>query len=386
MILPTLLYSALLAPIIVPQVENTDPCFSSNDAMKSVLYESFIPIDALVFKIGTSRMSRGEVSEIVTIILEAKKNMLLKMGNVVKVFNLSEKINEQEPMKGLLEKRQALIRSDESFIFKELIKSKQDEILKCINNLKGKTMYDPRLDKQYRQSIDRIYEAIYENLDINETIHREREELYRDFRQDISNDEFKRAKISLSLGGSIFYLPDLINTIDKINLKEKNKFIRDWINLVFDLIERLATSVASKNFIDQKYLVKEFIKSSTETGPANYAFEARSSIIKAANLNMEQIKELSAKQTTENSRLLKSIDNMRDAPWIVKYNKQIKEDLITYLMTHQPEDKKRVLNHFKINISLNIIIKSFTEHLSIYIQILCFHMPIYLLFVTRARP
>lgn len=341
-----LLYSALLSPISMPHVDYTDSCTLQYDPLKIILYEAYIPIDALAFKIGSGKMGRGEASGVVDSILEAKKSMLLNANNAAKVFNLSETINEKGPMRDLLMKRLSLIKGDESFIFKELIRDKQDEVLKCISALKGRAMYDPRLDKEYRQMASRIYEAVHENLDIQETISREREELYREYRQDIPKSEFKRTRIALSLGGSIFYLPELINLLEKINLKDKGKFVRDWVNTVFDPIEKLATSTSSKSFIEQKHLVKEFIKNSTEAGPTNNAFEARAGIIKAANLSMEQIKELSARQNAENLRLLEALKNMREVPWIIKYNKQIKEDMITYLMTRQPEDRKRVLGHF----------------------------------------
>ncbi|ELA42547.1 uncharacterized protein VICG_00299 [Vittaforma corneae ATCC 50505] len=341
-----LLYSALLSPITTPHIEYTDPCTLRYDPLKVILYESYIPIDALTFKIGTGKMNKNEVRGIVDSILDVKKNILLHVDNAAKVFNLSETINERGPMKNFLIKRLNLIQSDESFIFKELIRDKQDQILKCIGALKGKAIHDPMLDKQYRQMIGRIYEAVYENLDIQETINREKEELYREYRQDIPKSEFTRARIALSLGSSIFYLPELVNLMEKINLKDKNRFVRDWINTVFEPIEKLAISTSSKSFIEQKHLVKEFIKNSTETGSSNIAFEARAGIIRAANLSVEQIKELSSKQNAENLRLLEVLENMREASWIVKYNKQIKEDMITYLMTRQPEDKKRVLNHF----------------------------------------
>lgn len=341
-----LLYSALLAPISFPSFEPQDSCSLTWDPIKSVLYESYISIDALTFLIGTSRMSKTELDTVVNGILEVKKNILLDPKNAGKVFNISESINEKGIIKTLLEKRLNLIKKDESFIFKELIKNKQDEILKCVGLLKNKKLFDPKVDKYYKAMAFRIYDAIYENLDINETINREKEELYREYDQSITKDAIKRAKIAVSLGSSIFYLPELLKLIRKVNLKDKSKFIRDWINILFEPIEKLSISVASKNFIEQKYLVKEFIKNSIETGPANNAFEARTIIINAANLEIVEIKDLSTKQNEENKKLLKIIENVKEDTWLVKYNKEIKEDMILYLMTQQPEDKKKLLNHF----------------------------------------
>jgi hypothetical protein len=346
--LSNLLLSAFLAPISIPSFEsNSETCSLIHDPLKVILYESYIPIDALTFIIGTEKMSKSEVNKVVGSILEAKQSILTNPENAAKVFNLSETINEKEAMKSLIYKRLNLIKNDKSLIFNELIRNKHDEILKCADKVKNKKLKDPGLNRRYKEMVHRIYEAIYDNLDINEVLTREKDELYRDFARGITKSEIKKARISLSLGSSIFYLPMLVNLISKINVKDKDKFIRDWANIFFDPIEKLAISTSSKNFIEQKYIVKEFIKNGIEPGPANNAFEARTIIIKAFDLDNSQIRDLSNRQNKENSKILKIVENMTEIPWIVKYNKEIKEDMITYLLTMQPSDKKKLLNHFE---------------------------------------
>lgn len=345
--LTNLLYSAFLAPIIPLERELTATCPSPHNMFKMILYESYIPLDALAFKIGTKRMGKGEVEGIITKVLEMKKQILRDPNNAAKVFNLSDVINEKNPVRNLLLKRYSLIKSDDSFIFKELIREKQEELLRCIKTLEGRAIRDPLADDSYRQMVYRIYETIYENLDVQEAINREKGEFYRIFIRGIPDKEYQRTRVVLSLGGSIFYLPQLIRLVGRINLKDKNKFVREWVNNVFSHIEKLSIAIASKHFIEQKYLVKEFIRNSTETGPGNNAFESRMAIVKAANMNSEEIGELSMRQSVENEKLMRIVDNITEGHWIIRYNRDIKEDMITYLLTQQPEDKRRLLAHFK---------------------------------------
>lgn len=342
----SLLYSALFSPISQPILKNTETCSIKFDLVKIMLYEAYIPIDAMVFEIGTSKMNKREVRKIVNTILDVKKNILDDPMNIQKIYNLSEEIGEKGPMRVPLLKRQALIKRDESYIFKDLIKSKQEEILACVDRFKDKKLEDPKLDQEYREMMDRLYDAVYENLNIQDVINREKDELFRDYKENIPEEEFKRARIALSLGSTIFYLPDLLKVIAKIDMVEKKKFVTDQVNIMFEEIEKLAIETASRNLVQQKALAIDFINSSTESGPSNNAFEFRDAMVRAAKLTKDEIYEISGRQSKENRRILEAVKNMKSAPWIVKYNKQIKEDMITFLLTQQSEDKKKVLNHF----------------------------------------
>lgn len=344
MLFSNLLFSTLLEPIKI-QNQSFNKCKIEFDLIKTTLYESFIPIDALVFVIGTTKMSRSEINTIAHDVINIKNSILKNTNNLSKVFNLSDKINEQGVVKAALNRRLSLMNKDESFILKELIQDHQSKILSCLDQFKNKSIFDPKIDQEYMKMVDRIYDAVYENLDISEVLDREKHEFYREYKQ-LSQSEIQRTRIALSLGSSIFYLPELVRIIGKINLKEKEKFARECANMIFDSVEKTFISMASKSFIEQKYLAKEFIKNSIEIGPSNNAFEVRSMIVRAARLSDEEIKYLGSKQSMENQRLLGGVENMKEQRWIIRYNKQIKEDFITYLLTHQPEDKKKILNHF----------------------------------------
>ena len=45
--------------------------------------------------------------------------------------------------------------------------------------------------------------------------------------------------------------------------------------------------------------------------------------------------------------MIRVVENMKTEKWIVKYNKDIVDDYVTYLLTGQEKDKKRLLNNFK---------------------------------------
>lgn len=344
MLFSNLLFSTLLEPIKI-QNQSFSKCKIEFDLIKTALYESFIPIDAFVFIIGTTKMSKSEINTIAHDVINIKNSILKNTNNLSKVFNLSDKINEQGVMKTALARRLSLMNKDESFILKELIQDHQSKILSCIDLFKNKGLSDPKIDKQYMKMVDRIYDAVYENLDINEILAREKQEFYREYKQ-LSQSEILRTKVALSLGSNIFYLPELVRIISRINLKEKEKFVRECANMIFDSVEKTFISMSSKSFIEQKYLAKEYVKNSIEIGPSNNAFEVRSMIVRGAKLSDEDIKYLGSKQNIENQRLIRGIENMNEQRWIIRYNKQIKEDFITYLLTNQPEDKKKILNHF----------------------------------------
>ena len=313
--------------------------------MKVILYESFIPIEALVFEIGTSKMSKSELRSIGKQVLEAKKLVIQNPENIAKFFNISEIHNEQGKIRDLMRMRQSLIKDDASMIFESLIKEKLQNIMECVDSLKERKVQDPNIDKNYMNMLERIYNAIYENIDIQDTIEKEKNEFYRDFKT-IAPNKLKEAKVSLSLGTTLINLPDLLNFSTRLKSKNRENLIREWVKAIFDTIENLSIQINSKDFIEQKSLVEKFIKEGPDTDVSNSAYEIRTSILRALEMQQAEIDQFMDRQKRMNLKILDVIQNLREPQWIVRYNKEIKEDMIEYLLTLQPEDKKKVLNHF----------------------------------------
>lgn len=314
-------------------------CNVPHDIIKVILYESYIPLEALVFEIGISKMNKSELKNVVSKVLESKKMILKNPKSISKVFNTSEKNNEPGEFKELLKFRQNLISTDQSMIFESLIKENLQMILECVETLKDKAVLDPKTDQNYMKMANRLYDAIYENVDIQEALRKEKAEFYRNF-QVLSHKSKKEAKIAISLGSTVINLKDLLAFSSKLKSKNREILIREWIRLIFDSIETLSIEISSKDFIDQKSEIIKFISDST-------GYEVRTMILKALEMEDNEIEEFMIRQRKENERITDIVANIREPQWIVKYNKQIREDMVEYLLTLQPEDKKKVLNHFQ---------------------------------------
>lgn len=321
-----------------------------HDLSAMILYESFIPIDALVFEIGTSHPSTGEIDAMVEAILTAKRLVLANASTVAKFFNTSEIINEGHPISDILKFRHSLMRKDRSSIFKKLVRNSLHLISECVRERIGvfrndQRISDPERDSDFRKMVLRLREAVSENLDIGDRISKEREEFYRAFKK---LPGVRKGKISLNLGGSILNPRDMLELISKIDAKDKPKAVREWVNSILEPIEALQMN-SMKGFVEQKFIVLDFLKECLERrlGIYDSAFEARSQILRAAKLSDAQIQNVLARQERECRRLLELVENMRDDQWIIRYNRQIKEDYVNYLLTLQQSDKSKIINHFK---------------------------------------
>lgn len=344
---PSLIFSTLFSSLLEDPVKTFESkCEISHDIVNVILYESFIPLEALIFEIGTSHMSKSETLNIVKLVLEAKKLIVQKPENVSKFFNISDINNEKGAIKDLLMKRQSLISSDKSMIFESLVKDKLHSILDCIDKLKDRIVQDPKIDKLYTAMVERIYNSIYENMDLQDIIEKEKNEFYREFKN-FTPKKIKESKISLSLGSTIVNLPDLLNFSIRLKSKNRENLIREWTKGIFDSIENLLTQINSKDFIEQKSLVEKFIKEIAGSEVSNTAYEVRTSIIKALDMQPDEIDSFMTRQKKINFSILEVIQNLKTPQWIIKYNKEVKEDMIEYLLTLQPEDKKKVLSHFQ---------------------------------------
>jgi len=329
--------------------KNISKCDIKYDLPTVILYESFIPLDALVFEIGTSRPSKRELNHIIDAIIESKKLVLKDVSNIKNFFNLENPENYSGPLKAPIALRFGLIQKDKSFIFKELIRSNLFSISRCVRERvgifhKNEIFFDPRRDKEYRSMVLRIRDVISENLEVNEILEKEKTEFYRKF-QKITR--VKKSKISLNLGGSILNLKDMSEFVYKIDLKDKSKVVREWVDALMAPIEDLQ-QINIKSFIEQKFSVIEFLKECLDrkTGAYESSFEARDLIIKLAKLSEKEKSRFLSRQRTETKKLLKMAENLKIEQWIIKYSKQIKEDYVAFLLSSQEKDKQNLMSHF----------------------------------------
>lgn len=340
-IIKSFLYDNLDSVKIETKQQNIN-CSIHNDMVQFLLYESYIPIDAMVFEIGVSNLSNNETEKIIKNVLKAKR-ILLKDPTEISKF-----VNFEEPTSGnssaILNFRNKIIEKDKSFIYKNIIMENLKEIYNCLSDNMTGSIADPGKDKEYREMILRIKEHVVENLNINKKIELERNNFYRNY---IDISRMKKEKISLNLAGTIFSPKELAKIIYRINIPNKKSVIRKWINNIFKPLEELEY-IKIKSITEQKFVIIDFIKECITQKRGNYdeAIETRNIILKAAKLSQQKIEDYLKKQSLENKRILKLIENTKDDKWILKFSKQIKEDYINYLLTLQDDKKKTLLNHF----------------------------------------
>lgn len=310
-----------------------------------ILYESFIPIEALAFYIGTVNPSNSALKDVINSILISKKLILKKTEILSKFFNFEEPISEKGKLKSILQFRSNLIKNDLSYIFKEIIKENLNEIKNClIEESFSKKLEDPKLDIKYEEMIYRIKSTIKENLNVNEKIKNERLNFYREF-EDVS--KMKKEKISLNLGGNFINPVDLSKIIYRVNLPDKRKVVTRWMNLLLSPIEELSV-IKVKDIVEQKFDLIEYINEviSPKTGKYDDIYELRSNIFKAAKMDAEEKQLFMQRQIKHNLNILKLVENIQSDSWIIRYSKQIKEDYINYLMSNQDVEKVKLLSNF----------------------------------------
>lgn len=354
-----LLLSLLYGTVFFPLPKSMDDehydrmqsrCEIKHDLMTMILYESLLPIDAIVFEIGISKLSTKQTNRIVDAVLTAKKHILANPRAIAKLFDMSNIQNKDRSISRILGFRHMMMQRDQSSILRRLIREHLLRIHECIREQVGvlhrnRQIFDPKRDAEFRKMILRLREAILENLDIGDMISKEKDEFYRTFRA-VKN--VRKGKISLSLGGSILNPKDMLELVSKIDAKDKTKAVREWVDIILEPIEVLQMN-GMKSFVEQKFIVLDFLRECLErkTGMYDSAFEARSQIMKAAKLDDAQIQNVLLKQEHNSRSLLRLVENMREEPWIVRYNRQIKDDYVRYLLTLQKEDKDRIMAHFK---------------------------------------
>lgn len=393
------LYAALFSP--GPEAVRPSPHLLARqkgtgprpDLGQHVLYESFVPIDAVVFMIGTYSPSEKEIGYIIRDVLRAKKEILRNKDAIGAFGNFSKIVNEAGELGRLIMARNSMISTDKSFIMRNYVKRTLCGMAERLREAKNsdaeeadatkseaaatstvsaasavdgtagvvgdagnescspelaEPLADPERDQAYEDMIRRLRRVIYDNGNLGKRLALEKEEFYRKYTA-FTDAEVLRTKIAISLGGfalSPLSLPGLIYAVDTQNKEAK---VREWVNGMMRAVEGLELKTRTKSFFEMKTVVKDFLEGCLRRrgSEGDDVIGVRSKILLMALGTQEKIDMENWRQEKYIKELIEVVDNMRHGDWIVKYNKEIADDYVTYLLTGQPRDKARLLSHFK---------------------------------------
>ncbi len=202
-------------------------------------------------------------------------------------------------------------------------------------------------DKEYRRMIFRLKSAIEEKKNLSRILKEEKEEFYRNFVKYDKAEIFK-AKIEISLGSYIISTSMLGYVFSKINIPDRDLKIREWMYKIMKNVENIELRIGTKSAIEKKFIIKNLLEDCLDkkNEELNELFDLRSNILLKAFNSEEKLKEINLKQEKHIKYLISIVENMKNEDWIIKYNKDIVEDFIKYLLTNLKQDKNKLLKHF----------------------------------------
>lgn len=322
-------------------VYNYKPIAFTSDLKKEVLFESYISIDAIVFYMGAYHTNSTTVTKIVSHVLEAKDLIVKDKGIIEDFNNLSEEVPKSKA-RDLIKFRNKLIKNDKSGIFKNLILKKQMHLKTT------EVGEDPGRNEMYVEMIQRLKNSISNGENVTKKINEEKINFYKDYAV-VTSQERQKILMDLSLGGFILRLPSLFTFIQKIEIPKKSVTVKKWIMEFFKIIEDLELRTKTKELIEQKSIIREFLIGCLYRKNHAYdkIFEMRSEIMDLVLTNFNDYVEENIKQEEEIRRMIQVVDNIATGKITVVYSKDIREKFIVYLLTGLDSDKEVLLEEFK---------------------------------------
>lgn len=325
----------------------------STRCWQSYLYESFIPINSIVFFMAAYRPSSSNLDQLINMVVSAK-NELLKCDQVFDQFkNTSTKLLESPSQSyglvfELLNYRHSLINSDKSLIFKQYIDEEIENTAKCIKNIKTEKKIKISKDKEYKEMINRINESINNDENVLERIKIEKE-LFYERKTNISTNKNLKLRRKISLGGGIISPVRMYELTKQINIKSKEDKINEWVKVLLEPVEELVLATKLMLPHEKKAEAIKFLESCLERKDTHLdrAFKARSEIL-MYSLDNEIDRHIENEK--QEKYIKEMIDELKNTKikvngewWIVKYSKDIEAAYVQYLLTHRDIDKEALL-------------------------------------------
>lgn len=310
---------------------------------KEILYESFIPIDAITFYIGGYQWNESDIKTIANKIIEVKNIIIKNKDSLNDFYNLNSKSSDKK-IQSLITFRQKLIKKDKSNIFQNLILKDQVKLKRKFVSSKDSI----NMEKNYLNMLLRIRESILNGQNIVKKLNEEKIEFYKDFVKISANDQY-RIMVELALGGFIIRPSSLLTMIQRLHIPKKEIIVRKWITEFMKIVEQLERKLRHKQLIDQKILIKEFLVGWLYRKNVEYdkIFEKRSEIMDLTLDNFNDYINENKYQEEEIKHMITVIDNINVGTINIICGKNITDQFIKYLLSGNDDDKKLLLNEFQ---------------------------------------
>lgn len=298
---------------------------------REMLYESFMPINALVFISETTKLSRDTLVDFARKTVLAVKSLLLEDPECFSQFdNYQSKVRvDDERLQSALEARNKYLDADHSMIARGMVQDKY-KLLKARGGLSR--LYYEDEDQKYLEMLERLMHAKYESDGISRAVQREKTEFYGE-KAYIPQSAVLDARVSLSLGGSIF-MPGLLATVAKnLGLPNKEEQVGNALGKVLAPVEELLSRMHLKSFTEKKTLVLDFLqgclrrKDGVFKEKIDRGFEERSKLLQIYFKNdpkaQSRLRELDRLQEEEINRLIAIFRNIREEDLVLRLDKPV---------------------------------------------------------------
>lgn len=376
------LWSALAPQSLLEQVSSKGsrmniPERIPYDINQYALYEAYLPLEAIIFYIGAFAPSDRAVNSIVANVLKAKKQLEKSSSSLLLLQNFSKTISSPGEIGALIKLRNQLLSGDKSYIMegqtrrniarilKRLRKTEEDGSNEGSSNNSSSNSGDSAgdsnngdkiriaefepcdQDSEYKLMIKRLREAVYENENIGKAMAEERREFYRK-REERTPEEILKAKVSISLGGFLIRPNSLFRLIRLIRVDNKEVRVRGWMHQIMSAVEDLELKTGTKTAFKKKLMIRELLQGLLDgkNRSLDQVLEARSEILQLALRERKAIEKENMEQEQYIRNLIRVIENMREEQWIVRYNKDIADDYVKFLLSGLPSYKRDLLSHF----------------------------------------
>jgi hypothetical protein len=322
---------------------------------REVLYESFIPVDALIFILETSSLSRSAYEDLIRkTVIEVKGLLCADFANFHLLDNYALKPETRNRrLRAALETRNKYLENDKSLIAKGLVMEKYRQLAERVRN----TEFVPKRDsdERYSQMMERLYDVMYADDGIYVAIQREKREFYRD-NADVMPKEALDARTSLSLGGSVF-MPGLLAAVLKsLNVAGKAEMIARALGDILAPIEELHSLAMHKSCTERRDLILSFLNSclyrrtDVFKEKIDRGYETRSRILglylRGADDVAGKLQLLDELQENEIRRLINLYENMREKDLYLRVDKAVVEAYSRWLDDGQRESERRLRKLF----------------------------------------
>ena len=278
------------------------PCGSdcSCELSEKVLYESFLPLGALLFLLDTNNMSESEAINFASrTVLSARAYIERKLPTkgLDKVLASFESTALGAPhldreMAVALELRNGYFDDDRSGIARSLFSEKHRDIRVSLAGhalCSGCGSDGGELDRKYIRMVLVLRAQIANNGNLAAATERELAGFIKDFgeKKHTFPQEIVALRMLISLGGSIFEPGMLVQLVSRTQIPDKSAFVEKNVTKILEPLRKLVLLTTEKSNLEKKNDILEFLRACKEDRSwvhkdlLDEAFRARTLVLEA---------------------------------------------------------------------------------------------------------